>query len=212
MQFRLCKHCGEDHDFAYRFSKCRKCREYLDEQKCNTCKEIKLNDQFYRYKNGKAKGYYNLRCKSCNVIRSRKFDKENPEKRRVIAARHYEKYTKLRAEQFEDWQALTEERFKMLTEKQWLEACIHFEGCAICGEEHIEARDFFVPYKDGGRYTAWNVFPVCGKCALHARTNPNPFSFLKVGAELAIKLGLNKERADKLKAYMKQRLQEEPNG
>ena len=67
--------------------------------------------------------------------------------------------------------------YPTLTEEQWMEAVKHFGGCALCGEESIDARSYFVPFKDGGRYCDWNIIPVCSKCALKTRTNYNYFLY-----------------------------------
>jgi len=62
-----------------------------------------------------------------------------------------------------------------LTEEQWMEACKHFGGCAYCGEASIDARSMFIPFKDGGRYCAWNIIPSCEKCETGRKEIPNPF-------------------------------------
>lgn len=55
--------------------------------------------------------------------------------------------------------------YPTLTEAQWLEACMYFDGCARCHNKDIDARGFFVGAKLGGRYCNWNVIPLCEKCA-----------------------------------------------
>lgn len=69
-----------------------------------------------------------------------------------------------------------------LTEEQWLDACKHFGGCAMCGSEDISTRTFFVPFREGGRYADWNVIPTCQECGFIRRKNPNPFVFMDPNA------------------------------
>lgn len=65
--------------------------------------------------------------------------------------------------------------YRTLTNDEWLEACKHFGGCAYCGKESIDARAMFIPFKRGGRYCAWNVVPMCERCAKIHMTIANPF-------------------------------------
>jgi hypothetical protein len=65
--------------------------------------------------------------------------------------------------------------YPTLTEEQWMRACRHFNGCAQCGDEDIEARGFFIQFKEGGRYCDWNIIPLCQKCAADWKLSPNPF-------------------------------------
>ena len=64
-----------------------------------------------------------------------------------------------------------------MTEEEWLNACRYFDGCAICGEI-IDAKMYFVPLKDGGKYTSYNMIPVCEACALKRRGDTyQPFKY-----------------------------------
>jgi hypothetical protein len=81
-------------------------------------------------------------------------------------------------DQYNDWKARiakVPKNYPTLTEDQWMAACRHFGGCAQCGSENIEARGFFVAFKDGGRYCDWNVIPMCDRCAADWKLCPNPF-------------------------------------
>lgn len=64
---------------------------------------------------------------------------------------------------------------KTLTQDDWIKACRYFGKCAICEDESIDARAFFVAFSFGGRYANWNVIPVCEKCAVTLRRKQNPF-------------------------------------
>ena len=56
-----------------------------------------------------------------------------------------------------------------------MRACRHFNGCAKCGDETIDARGFFISFKNGGRYCDWNIIPLCSKCAADWSLDKNPF-------------------------------------
>ena len=64
---------------------------------------------------------------------------------------------------------------KTLTEDEWIRACAHFGSCATCGASSIDARGMFIPFKFGGRYAAWNIIPLCDKCATAIKFQHNPF-------------------------------------
>lgn len=86
-----------------------------------------------------------------------------------------------------------------LTEQEWLQACKHFNGCAFCGSPSIDARGYFIPFKDGGTYTACNVVPLCEKCAVHVRVSHNP---------LKLFYGTARERMYKVMEYLEKRIEE----
>lgn len=92
---------------------------------------------------------------------------------------------------------------KTLTEAEWLETCRYFGGCATCGNSHVESRQYFVPFSAGGRYTVWNVFPMCADCAKHLRLISNPFIWLdrRIGAKSLE--GLTDERRERLIEFIK---------
>lgn len=93
--------------------------------------------------------------------------------------------------------------FKPMTEKDWLQTCSFFNGCAFCGSEHIESRQFFVQFNKGGRYAPWNMIPTCGTCAGFRRNNMNPFTWLdnRIGNEHILKV-LNTERKERLMEFL----------
>lgn len=72
--------------------------------------------------------------------------------------------------------------FKVLTEDEWLEACTYFGGCALCRKKEIDVRGFFLPFVEGGRYTAWNVIPLCKACGHRAFRSRNPFEYNNIAA------------------------------
>jgi len=102
---------------------------------------------------------------------------------------------------YADWLDLTNVEFKLMSEQEWLATCAYFDGCAICGEEYIETREFFVKFVEGGRYASWNMFPMCSNCATKVRLAANPFIWLDDYLGAAKKLGLTEERKQKLLEY-----------
>lgn len=152
-----------------------------------------------------------LQCKPCILERTKKYAKDNPDKPRAAMARKRERANNISEAKYEKWLKLTELHFKPVTEEQWIEACSYFEGCAICGEEHIESRQFFVPFEEGGRYAAWNIFPMCGKCSTYARKIKNPFKWIDRSIGTASLLGLTPERSERLQAYLLSKIEEVTN-
>lgn len=81
-------------------------------------------------------------------------------------------------ERFEAWLdkiKLVPAKYPTLTEKQWLDACVHFNGCARCHSDEIDTRGFFIARELGGRYCDWNIIPLCEKCAKIWPLTKNPF-------------------------------------
>jgi hypothetical protein len=125
-----------------------------------------------------------------------------------------------KAEQdYKDWLALIASvptPVKMLTQDQWLEACRYFGKCALCNSENIDTRGFFIPFKLGGRYTAWNILPVCELCANDMRRQLNPF--ITYNGPLhrkwnhptkpAIRNNYKADNLEKAVAYLKPKLEE----
>ena len=92
--------------------------------------------------------------------------------------RHRAKVQKQNEDNFKAWLAMVAKvptPLKTLTQDEWISACIHFGKCAVCRNESVDARSFFIHYSLGGRYAAWNVIPVCEKCAIALRRQQNPF-------------------------------------
>lgn len=137
--------------------KCRFCGEYFEEGFCLTCgKYTKLHS-------------YNGRCDEC-------FTKVNTAYARV----YLDKLHAINEARLHAWlSAIDSIPTKTLTEQEWLETCTHFGKCAYCANEHIDARAFFIAHAIGGKYTVWNIIPVCEQCALKHREAANPFISLK---------------------------------
>ena len=109
-----------------------------------------------------------------------------------------------------DWlEKLQKLPFKVMNEEEWLETCRYFGGCAICGNEYIETRHFFIPFEEGGRYAVWNMIPLCGSCAAGLpKSIGNPFKWFDKYFGNAEALGLNEERKNKLVSYLYNKMKE----
>lgn len=138
------------------------------------------------------------RCKACEKKRKKEHDIKN----RHQAPARYKKFIakrRLAAETYyAKWQASTSIEFKPITEEAWLKACEYFGGCAICGDERIETRQFFIGFQHGGKYAPWNVFPACAKCSNFARQIENPFAWIDHYLGSAERIGMNEERRQRL--------------
>jgi hypothetical protein len=160
-------------------------------------------EDFYQYKSGQNKGCLSRVCKKCTAKKKYDHDLKNP-KQKIIRNKRFanKRYTELE-QQYEDWFDKLSIQFKPMTEEQWLETCRYFNGCAICGSEHIETRQFFVPFEEGGKYAIYNMFPMCGECSKHVRITANPFLWLdKSFGTAKYVLGLTEERRQKLVNYL----------
>jgi hypothetical protein len=134
--------------------------------------------------------------------RKKAFDKKNRQQRYDRDRRFWDTRKEELETRYNTWkEVIAKLPFKPISEQEWLAACSHFGGCAICGDDHIETRQYFIPFKDGGKYTAYNVFPMCGKCSTHAKRLLNPFTWFD---RYYGKGGLNvtKEAGEKLVAYL----------
>ena len=84
---------------------------------------------------------------------------------------------------FDSWMRLHDKNYShTLTEHEWLKACAHFNGCALCGNEHVSNRGYFVPFRSGGKYCAHNIIPLCDDCNGFLRGYTNPFKLLRARA------------------------------
>lgn len=63
--------------------------------------------------------------------------------------------------------------YPRLTEEQWRQTVSYFNNkCAMCQENEVYARHYFVSIEDGGMYCNWNIIPVCVDCMQQANNNP----------------------------------------
>lgn len=172
---RVCPGCKAEFSLDFKGTVCPVCRAELAEQFCRYCFTWKPSDEYYYASNKK---YRRTECKNCGRLRKLAFDKKNRDQSYERDKRFWDKRKEALKTQYTEWKTRTDAlQFKMLSEEQWLETCNHFGGCAICGDDHIETRQYFIPFRDGGKYTTWNIFPMCGKCSTHAKRLLNPFTW-----------------------------------
>jgi hypothetical protein len=207
---RKCPKCNWEFPGCFTKTKCRFCGTFFETQWCLKCQQFKPIENFYWYKTGKNAGYLTRVCKTCNAEIKKEWDELFPEQKRIRANRFVANKLQQINTKYEEWLDLSKIDFKPMTEDEWLATCAYFDGCAICGCEHIEAREFFVPFAQGGKYASWNMFPMCGKCAGAVQKYKNPFRWLDKNLGTAKELGLTEERKKRLLEYFI--LQIERNG
>lgn len=165
---RQCTNCNWEYPATYHSLKCKFCKTILEYQYCKGCSKWVITDRFVVSK---------YLCKDCARELRKEYDRKSPDKYNARSNRVYHKHMLEIDMQLQEWTKNTTD-FKPLSQQDWLKTCEYFGGCALCNEEYIETRQFFIPFKEGGRYTAWNMFPMCGKCATHTRRIKNPFLWL----------------------------------
>lgn len=171
MNVRKCTMCGWEYPPTYKRAKCKLCDAVLPNGVCYYCKKfVDLVDGLY--------------CQQCSdYLTAIELD--------TIAEKDY-KSTKKKAKllydgkyvdlQYQYWLRKVDAvppNYPTLREDQWLKACMFFKGCAVCRDEEIETRGYFVPFKDNGKYCDWNIIPLCGHCSGDRWRVPNPFKRLK---------------------------------
>lgn len=155
MTTKTCKKCGWVLDIRDPSTKCPICKTWFTEGLCRKC-----GMPVVYYRHGRPV------CKQC-------YDKyeRDPDAMRRIRQR--------RRDLYQEWLQRIKKipkTYPTLTEAQWLKAVRHFNGCALCEHEIVDTRQYFIPFKDGGRYCDWNIIPVCESCALKIKLNPNYFA------------------------------------
>ena len=79
----------------------------------------------------------------------------------------------------ESWMRMHDKNYThTLTEQEWHKTCVHFNGCALCGNEYVTNRGYFIPFKSGGKYCVHNIVPLCDECCGFLRSYANPFRLL----------------------------------
>jgi len=149
-QTKKCTKCGWEYPITHPERSCRFCGTAFEKGICSSCGEYK-------------KLTYGRYCTQCNSIK--KMAKRKPEDNRRLANECISRKREFDNDSYNAWlYDIMDAPLVTLTEKQWLEACAHFKGCAYCDSSNIDSRSMFIPFKDGGRYTAWNIIPACEKC------------------------------------------------
>lgn len=197
---KVCPNCKWEYPATYTYNNCRFCKTEFNMRTCPQCGEFKPMSEFIRGSNGHIQSY----CRTCKTAQWKADDTRQKKDTRM--ARFVTKERDACDALFKDWLARSTIAYKPMTEQQWLEACNHFNGCALCDNDHIEVRQYFINFKDGGMYTAWNMYPICGKCATRIRLIANPFMWLNRRLGYA---WCTEERGNKLIKYLESRLPNE---
>lgn len=156
-----CEKCGWEYPITHTEKRCRFCGTVFKNSYCIACGAFgPVRDRHL--------------CHRCdNAYRAMRY-KNNYLSRKGV--RLVQRKQQQRTAEFEAWlQLIANLPFKPLSQDEWLDACMTFSSCAVCGDESIEARAFFIPYYYGGRYSKWNVIPVCETCAMKLRRRQNPW-------------------------------------
>ena len=158
LKSKVCSGCGWEYPIHSPRHICTFCKAVLTTGICTMCGEEsnELNDRGL--------------CPTCH--KKRHVEDE---------IKHYNKNLKETTDQFNEWLAKVKrvpKEYPTLTQDQWLAACKHFDGCAMCGDDSVDTRGFFIAFKDGGRYCDWNIIPLCDKCATYSRVRTNPFKIM----------------------------------
>lgn len=197
MAMRTCPKCKWEYPDRYNRSKCRYCDTLLDSKICVTCGVLLPIKDFYYYKRDNT---IKSSCIPCERKRRALISTE-------VTRNWLAKKKKSIEEKYEQWMELTNVDFKPLKEEDWLKTCSYFGGCAICGSKHIESREFFVPFQVGGKYTSWNVFPLCGQCRIATKKFTNPFMWLDNYYGRWATKSFTPERKQRLVDYLRQQIE-----
>lgn len=188
MSTKKCEKCGWEYPANWPGRTCRFCGGKVPNNYCCICKQLapSLNSLYV--------------CAKCQT----KYFNRWKEKRNRTAEEKYEKYLELIKS--------IPTPYKTLTEEQWMEACKHFGGCAYCGADEIASRSMFITFKEGGRYCAWNIVPVCERCEVSNKIQPNPFKrFDRVvhrgKAEHAVRYNLSLDKLQKIVDYLTSKME-----
>lgn len=154
MTTKTCKKCGWVCDIRDPNIYCPICGTRFEAGICTKC--------------GKPVIYYRRDrcvCKTCydTVVRNPNAYQDTQRRRKNMYAEWVEKVRKV------------PEDYPRLTEAQWLEAVKYFNGCAFCGADSVDARGYFIPFKNGGRYCDWNIVPMCEACSIRMKKDSNYF-------------------------------------
>lgn len=198
MSTKTCKGCGWVYPIVTPYSTCRFCGRGFTEGICANCGEhstdiipaTKLCRKCYNKRNGEY-------CKK----RVRTTDERQKTVRRWRAEAD---------ERFAAWiDKLSKIKTHTLTEAEWLETCSYFKGCALCDDEHITTRGYFIRFEDGGKYNACNVIPLCDKCATEIKYQSNPFRQMNpnLNRNLATSRGLSLAKLEKAAGYLQTKME-----
>lgn len=142
---------------------------------CSDCNTLKNLSEFYSQKKySKKKGhwiYYHPECKECSKKRAIKWEKENPERRKILKKRwdsenreSRRKHTQIRRKngKISEWHQENPDKLKIyrerrekknhnITEREWLQCKEYFgNSCAYCG---LHISEHFNKYRGKLKWT-----------------------------------------------------------
>ena len=203
MNTKKCKKCGWEYPLITPYSTCRFCGMSFTQGICSVCGEysddIIPSTKLCRPCYNKRNGVYQKRVQRTT---------DNNQK-------YYRRLLKEADDRFAAWVArLSKLTTHTLTEDEWLEACRYFGGCALCGDDSIDARGYFIRFEDGGKYNACNVIPMCDKCATDMKHQSNPFRQMNpfINRNLATSRGLSLANLEKAAEYLQSKMEEIVDG
>ena len=209
---RKCSKCGTVFPKSFVALKCSICGTPMEKMVCCKCKQILPRSYFTTRKSGVYKGAINRRCTPCSKAMKKKWDDDNPDRKRARNTAFLERRADKADEDYREMlDALATIEFKPMSEEQWLKTCSYFEGCAICGNEHIESRKFFLQFEHGGKYAVWNILPMCWDCGKHTAKLTNPFKWIDRYIGATTTYGLTHERRARILEYFKLKIEEAKN-
>ena len=197
MSTKTCKKCGWVYPLVTPYSTCRFCGMSFTQGICSVCGEysddIIPSTKLCRPCYNKRNGVYQKR-----VVRT---TDDNQKTYRRLAKEAYDRFAAWLDE-------LGKIKTHTLTEDEWLEACRYFGGCALCDNESIDARGYFIRFEDGGKYNACNVIPVCDKCATEIKYQSNPFRQMNptLNRNLATSRGLSLAKLERAAGYLQSKM------
>lgn len=160
VEMKVCPKCGFMAPVRSSAHKCKRCgTPYPNESggRCDYCGEWK------DYVNNASR-----MCKQCSAIAVKKV----LDRHRATAEDLYNIIV--------DKVALKKLPFRALRDEEWIRTCIHFDGCVMCGADRIDSKMYFIPFRKGGRYTPYNMLPICDKCSEYlyrSKYNEDPIGF-----------------------------------
>lgn len=189
----VCSGCGWVYPSTYDKPRCRFCGTKFVERVCPVCGKLGVP---YRIESPQ--------CRDCYVTLYKAYGKA------VVSTQRWREGEIQRAEVlYDDWiKRLKDATFAPLSEDEWLAACRHFNGCALCDSSDIAARGYFIQFVDGGRYTSWNILPMCEQCTTALKMQINPFKRLnpKLNKNVPLYRGATFDKLMKAYEYLQERL------
>lgn len=208
MSTKTCKGCGWEFPVTHKAKQCRFCGTPIHEHICVECDELKKVHYITGVCYDCAKQLKDEK-RAANLWR--RFERV---KKTDYTSYHKSiaKYIKSLNDKYTRWLEKIDKipkPYKFLTEEQWLETCSFFNGCALCDNEEVTTRGYFIPFKEGGRYCNWNVIPLCEQCATRMNKQPNPFkrTCTRMNKTVNTDRGMSKKKVETIAIYLSKKME-----